>query len=110
MKVLMPKDIRRYDRIPYAGQVRISWEDLGGFPKYALAKCVDVSESGMRIEVPEAIPARSKVSMRADPINFFGSATVKHVTRRGSKFILGLELSHALRDQLLIPRKTGSVA
>lgn len=113
----MPKDIRRHDRIPFAGPVRICWEETHGPPKYALGKCLEVSESGMRIEVPEPIPPRSKISMRADAINFHGSATVKHVARRGSKYVVGLELSHALREQLLtaireleITRKSDSAA
>jgi hypothetical protein len=95
------KDIRRHDRLPYAGQVRISWEDVGGLPKYAFAKCLDVSSTGMRIEVPESIPTRSRISMRVDPIDFHGSAIVKHVARRGTKYIVGLELSQTVRDQLL---------
>jgi hypothetical protein len=81
--------------------VRISWEDARGLRNYGIGKCVDVSEDGLRIEVAEAIPLHSHVSLRAEGINFSGSATVKHVARRGSKFILGLELSHGLRDQVL---------
>jgi hypothetical protein len=55
----------------------------------------------MRIEVSEPLPARSPVSLQADQIRLVGSATVKHVARTGSKYILGLELSQALRDQTL---------
>lgn len=53
----------------------------------------------MRLQVTEPIPLRSRVSMRADRINLAGSATVRHVARRGSKYIVGLNLSQALRDQ-----------
>ncbi len=95
------KETRRHVRVPYLGAVRISWEDARGLSNYGLGKCVDVSEDGMRIEVAEAIPLRSSVSLRAEGINFSGSATVKHVARRGSKFVLGLELNYALRDQVL---------
>ena len=34
-------------------------------------------------------------------INLAGSATVKHVVRQGAKYVLGLELSQVLRDQVL---------
>jgi hypothetical protein len=82
--------------------VRISWEDAYGLRKYAQARCLDVSEDGLLIEVPEPIPLHSTVSLRAEAIKLAGSGTVKHVTRRGTKVVLvGLELSHALRDQAL---------
>ena len=98
---LSKRDIRRYQRIPYLGAVGISWEDEHGLPRYAPATCLDVSEGGLRIEVPERIPVSSRISLRADRINLQGSATVKHIARRGSKYILGLNLSQALRDQAL---------
>jgi hypothetical protein len=64
-------------------------------------RCLDVSEKGLRIEVPQPILVNSRISLRADRINLGGSATVKHVTRHGFKYILGLELSQPLRDQTL---------
>jgi len=51
--------------------------------------------------VPELIPVPSRISLRADRINLDGSGTVKHIVRRGSKYILGLNLSQALRGQAL---------
>ena len=94
-------DIRRHERLPYLGPVFISWEDKHGLPKYAQARCRDVSEGGLRIEVPEPIPVHSRISLRADRIDLHGSATVKHIARYGSKYILGLNLSQALRDKAL---------
>jgi hypothetical protein len=98
----MPKkDIRRHVRIPYLGAVNISWEDAQGLRKYAHGKFLDVSENGLRIEVPETVPLHSTVSLRAEAIKLAGSATVKHVARRGTKIVLGLELSQAQREQAL---------
>jgi hypothetical protein len=58
-------------------------------------RCLDVSEPGMRIEVSEAGTQTS----RSKPIKSSSrvSATIKHVARQGSKYILGLELNQALR-------------
>jgi hypothetical protein len=69
--------------------------------KYAHGKCFDVSRAGLRIEVPEMIPIRSVVWLQADRIRFSGSATVKHVVRAGAKYLLGLELSQAVREEVL---------
>ena len=101
LKLLPKKDARRHPRIPYLGRVRISWEGAEGVPKYTQGKCLDVSEGGMRIEVSEAIPAHSRVLVQADRINLGGSASVKHVARQGSKYVVALELHQALRDLTL---------
>ena len=95
------KEQRRHHRIPFAGRMRISWEDTRGVARYAMAKCLDVSEDGIRIEVLEPIPARTRVSVQAEQIKCAGSATVKHVEQNRTKYILGLELSEALRVQTL---------
>ena len=55
----------------------------------------------MRIEAPEPIPPYTSISLRAEQLNLSGQATVKHVVRSGSKYILGLELSQALRDRTM---------
>ncbi len=72
-----------------------------GFESNAQGRSLDVSEDGLRIDLPEPIPLHSTVSLRAESIDLAGSATVKHVSRRGTKIVLGLELSQALRDRAL---------
>ena len=90
---------RRHERILYNGPVRISWEDERGEIMYAAGKCVDISEAGLRIEVSEPVPMRTYVTLRADRINISGTAVVKHIARRSTRYILGLELSQQMRDQ-----------
>jgi hypothetical protein len=97
---LATKDIRRHHRIPYVGPVRLSWEDQGR-AKFVMAKCVDISETGLRVEVSEPIPVRTNLQLRAERINLGGSASVKHSVRYGSKYLLGLQLSQLLQDKTL---------
>jgi hypothetical protein len=95
------KNARRHHRIPYVGLIQISWEDASGRSHFAQAKCVDISETGLRVEAPEPIPVSTSVMLRAGRINLAGASRVKHLDRYGSKYILGLELSQALRDKSL---------
>jgi hypothetical protein len=95
------KDNRQHHRVPYCGAARISWEDEHGLTKFAHAKCIDVSEGGLRIEVGEPIPLRSQVSLRADQIGISGSATVRNIAWRGCKYILGLNLSQTQATEIL---------
>lgn len=93
------KESRRHSRIPFLGPLRLGWCDLSGEPRYAIAKCLDVSESGLRVEVPVSIPQRTSVSLNAERIKLSGSATVRHVVRHGAKYIVGLELSQKLQEK-----------
>jgi hypothetical protein len=87
------RENRRHHRSPCFGLVRISWEDSHGIVKYAQAKCLDVSNEGLKIETTQPIPVFSMLSLRADFINLSGSARVRHCAVRESKYILGLNLS-----------------
>src|SRR5579864_4548026 len=93
------KEARRHRRIPYTGPIRIGWTDASGSPRFAMAKCIEVSESGIRVEVPVNIAARTTLQINAERIKLAGSATVKHVVRHGAKYLLGLELSQSLNEK-----------
>ena len=95
------KENRQYHRVPYSGPARISWEDERGLTRFAHAKCIDVSEGGLRIETSEVIPVRSQISLRADRINLGGSATVRNIRWRGCKYILGVNLSQTQAAEAL---------
>jgi hypothetical protein len=89
------KDIRRHRRIPYLGPIRISWEEQGQ-PRFAMARCIDISEAGLRIESPAPIRAGASIQLGAERIKLTGSATVKNVVRNGSKYLVGLQLTRAM--------------
>lgn len=95
------KNIRRHGRIPYTGPVRVSWQGADGLARFAMGKCLDVSEGGLRIETTEQIPARAVILLNAERLKISGSATVKHVVRRGTKYLLGVELNAALLEKAL---------
>jgi hypothetical protein len=95
------KENRQYQRVPYLGSARISWDDEQGIAHFAHAKCINVSKGGLRIEVGEPIPLRSQISLRADQIGIGGSATVRNIAWRGCKYILGLNLSQTQATEIL---------
>jgi len=79
----------------------MSWDDGHGLSQYTHGKFIDVSEAGLQIEVPVSIPVRTNVALNAERIKLSGSAIVKHLVRRGSKYVVGLELSQLLREETL---------
>lgn len=95
------KEARRYRRLPYSGTVRLSWEEPGRGQRFAQGKCVDLSESGVRIEMSMPVPLRATVALNVDRIQVTGAATVKHVVRYGAKYLVGVELTTALTAKAL---------
>ena len=85
-------DIRRHPRVPQQGKVRISWVHTDGLPRFAQARCFDVSQGGVRIEVPEPPPLRSNMMLHSEQMKLAGPAIVKHVTRQGTRYTVGLAL------------------
>lgn len=53
------------------------------------------------MEVPVPVPVRASISIRAEKIRLSGSATVKHVERYGSKYILGIQMNQILQEKTL---------
>ncbi|HEV8039029.1 MAG TPA: PilZ domain-containing protein [Bryobacteraceae bacterium] len=86
-------EMRRQDRMDVAVPVDVMWTDRQGHERFATALSIDVCESGLRIQVPEALPERSYVRLRADRIALAGSASVRTCVKKGTKFLVGLEFS-----------------
>lgn len=90
--------LRRHDRASAQGAaVQLVWKDRSGEDKFMTGITVDISESGIRLEVREPIEQRSYVTMQCAALGIHGSASVRSCTRRGTKFLLGLEFSGGLR-------------
>ena len=90
------KEARRHPRLPYAGPVRLCWEDSLRGPLFAQGRCIDVSETGTRLELPIPIPVHAAVSVTTDWMGVAGSASVKNVKRFGAKYVIGLQFNQAL--------------
>jgi hypothetical protein len=103
----MKGNSRRFERTPHSVEIQISWEDAYGQTKYSRAQCLDISASGMSLELVESVRPRSRVTLKSDGLRLAGSATVRYCVRRGGKFTLGLEFMGGLK---LAVRKGGEAA
>jgi hypothetical protein len=98
--------MRRQERTEVAVPVDVMWTDRQGHERFATARSIDICESGIRIQVPEALPERSFVRLRADRIGLAGSASVRSCVRKGTKFLVGLEFSGGMRWKRPVAAKT----
>jgi hypothetical protein len=87
---------RRHRRALYTGPFRITWQDQRQEVRYAQGKCIDVSEGGMKIEVPCPIAVGTRLTMQIERLGYWGTASVRHAVRYGARYILGLETSQGL--------------
>jgi|SRR5580704_8301811 hypothetical protein len=92
---------RRDPRLPYRAAFRLLWDQDSFQPKCAKAFSSEVSERGLSLEASQPIPVGTRLSLRAESGTLFGGAIVKHVTRRGASYALGVQLNYHLLDEAL---------
>jgi len=52
---------------------------------------------GMRVKVPEALTVRCCVTLRSEKLHLQGQASVRHCSRLGSNYAVGLEFVRGVR-------------
>ena len=73
------------------------WCDAHGNDKFANAPALDVSETGLRLKVPEAVPVQACVTLRSERLKLHGQASVRNCMRLGATYAIGLELGRGVR-------------
>ena len=88
--------------------VTIGWtEDEGNRDRYMIGACVEISVTGLRIELPQPIPYLTYVTLRVEGMGLAISARVRHSRNRGAKSVMGLELSEPIREQIVEALRAG---
>jgi hypothetical protein len=98
--VVRRKDLRRYRRyLVDAGILQVAWLDVTGKMKMTRTRALNISDTGIAIELPEAAMPLSLVRFQSDKFKVRGAGAVRHCHRKGSKFVVGLEFTEGLRWQ-----------
>jgi hypothetical protein len=90
--------MRRHERVPLSTAVVMTWEDGGGAVKYVRGRSLDLSASGMRVEVAESIPQRTYVTVKAQKVALTVTASVRHCFPTRGKYLIGLEFSCPMKN------------
>ena len=90
-------DLRRHARDAKSSPIQIVWKDRTGADRYVNGRTLDVSVSGMRVEISEPIDKQTYVTMQCAALGLHGTASVRSCTRKGMKYVLGLEFSSGLQ-------------
>jgi hypothetical protein len=90
-------ELRRHARSAKSAPVQVAWKDRQGGDNVIRGTIIDVSESGIRIELPEPLEKQTYVTLQSVSLGLHGSASVRTCTRKGVKYVVGLELSGGLK-------------
>ncbi|MBI1786496.1 MAG: PilZ domain-containing protein [Acidobacteria bacterium] len=96
---LRKKEQRRHRRYTVENStLRVSWLGINGEPKMAThARVLNVSESGMAVELPEAPMPNTMIRFQSERYKLVGSGSIKHFRKVAHKFVVGLEFNDGLR-------------
>jgi hypothetical protein len=90
-------ELRRHARAEKSSPIQLVWQDRKGVDRFVSGKSLDISPSGMRAEVSEPIDKQTYVTLQCTALGVQGTASVRSCTRKGTKYILGLEFSGGLQ-------------
>ena len=93
----MSKNLRRNDRLPFKGRLRVSWQDESGLRRSEICNCLDASRTGLKVLAQASVPERIYVQLEGLDFKLLGAACVRHSDRERLSYCLGLEFSGGIR-------------
>jgi len=84
-------DKRQKQRQLFDCALEVTWKDSHAVSHTMSVQAIDLSDSGIRVESSEPIELHTEVFVRAERYGLTGPTAVRHGSRRGSKYVLGLE-------------------
>jgi hypothetical protein len=90
-------ELRRHTRSARSSPIQIAWKDRQGIDRFLTGRVIDVSESGIRVETSESLEKQAYVTLQSAGLGLHGSASVRTCTRKGMKYLVGLEFSAGMK-------------
>jgi hypothetical protein len=85
---------RSEERYPVDFQVFLTWQ-RNGVTQRVVGRCVEISPSGARLETRDKLEPRSTVLAHSEQFGRMGLASIRHCTRLGMKYDVGLQFNTA---------------
>ena len=89
--------MRRHARYSVEAAVHVSCNDADGRQLAMTGSCLNISEGGLMMRLPEAIPILSQVSFRISDLDFEGTGTVRHCGSAADYSLVGVEFDDGQR-------------
>jgi hypothetical protein len=105
----MQVNMRREQRKSSPKNYSVSWQDEGGLTRSVQVQGMDLSGSGVGIRCPVEIRPGTRVYLQAQEGQLAGYSVVRHATRRGAGYTIGLELDPATQKAHPAPESEPAV-
>jgi curved DNA-binding protein len=86
----MESELRHEERKDANCSVEMVWKTVAGEKRFESCRAINLSEVGVAVECPEAIPLLAHVIIRATAFEVAALAQVRHCSWRRSAYVLGL--------------------
>ena len=93
----MTLNMRREPRSTCKRTYSVSWQNEDGLTHSAPVQGINASVSGIAVRCPFEIRKGTTVYIQADEGYPSGYTVVRHATRKGTSYIIGLELDEATK-------------
>ena len=93
------RDVRRELRGSKNGTYSLTWKGQDGQAQSADGRGLDVSKSGIGVECFRELQPGTVVHLQNQDASVAGDCIVRHCTRRGMKYHVGLELGDPMKDR-----------
>ncbi len=95
----MQVNMRREQRKSSQKKYSVSWQDESGITRSVQVHGTDMSGSGIGIRCPLEIRKGTRIYIQAEDGHPAGYSVVRHATRRGVNYMIGLELEEAAQQE-----------
>jgi PilZ domain-containing protein len=89
------KKNRLHWRHPLVSPIQVTWQDQAGGERQDRGRCLDVSKGGLKMELPHPIEVGASIRFYVVHSDIVGAGLVRHCTKTGSKYVIGVEFTDA---------------
>ncbi len=91
------RGVRAHPRRPLSGPIEVSWKYSPSLEWHSCGHCVDVSEGGLKMELPDPIEVFERIRFRVIQSELAGTASVRHCSRVGATYLIGVKFHRLTR-------------
>ena len=91
------RGVQAHPRRPMSGPVEVSWKYSPSLEWHSHGRCLDVSEGGLKMELPDPIDVFERIKFRAEHADLAGTASVRHCSRVGAIYVIGVKFHRLTR-------------
>jgi hypothetical protein len=85
---------RAHPRVPLSGPIQVSWKYSRALEQHSQGRCLDVSEGGLMMKLPDPIDVSERIRFRVDHVRLAGTASVRYCNRVGTSYVIGVKFRH----------------